>query len=452
MSSKGPLYIKDKRWYYRLVSDRVKNTTGKSWGQGSRALLEDYTINQISGGLVVCYTPKRWPGSNRAFVTKDGRAMHLFAFFSSYIEFSDYMKFFIPSEQSFYEVVFGELPQKPHFDIDIDRAEFVSLYPGEDIWTVAPTLMEIVVQTSIEVIGEVDIEHDVLIYSSNGNGNVSKYSYHIVINNKCHAGNKEAKAFYDEVMVKVAERTGGKYLKFVDASVYSPRQQFRIVGCQKWESGRPKLFHEVFALGGVSYTHRYIEHVANPEIKGLAVLYESLVGFTSGCSYLPSLIPVKISAYSYESQQNMGDLDDDTVNYCMRLLREKMTPCPFSVREVQGNRICLKREAPSRCPMCGGTVVHDHDNPYMYLINGKIFWDCRRGDGRPKFFVGYCAYSDAEGGLQQVVDTYDDEDRGGTFTFGDYEVVVAKALPSPFVIPVIEVIPVEVPYIYGKLW
>ena len=228
-----------------------------------------------------------------------------------------------------------------------------------------------------------------------------------------------------------------EYLKFIDSSVYSPRQQFRIVGCQKWNSGRPKLFNEVFTLNNVQYTHRYAENVSDPIIKELTILYESLLGFTNNCSYLPSYIPPK--RYTYVSE-SLTDLDDDTVNYCMHCLQEQMNPCPFIIREIQGNRICLKREAPSYCPI--HNRIHENDHPYMFIKNGKIYWDCRRDPKLPKFLVGYLAFTLAE--LQQNPTIVYDDDIGGTFTFGDYDVTVTKDLktipPPEIIIPPLEII------------
>lgn len=416
----GPLYIYNKRWYFRLVNN--KNNKYKR----SRALLEDYNSNQ---GLIICYTPDHLPESTVPFVTNDGRPIHIFAFFESYIEFCNYSKFFNHHERAFYEVVFGNLPQKPHFDIDIDRDEFAILYPNDNVNDVAPQLLQHVINGCIEVIGSVNIERDILIYSSTG---TKKYSYHIVITNKCHSNNKEAKAFYDLVVQKVSVLTNNRYLNFIDPSVYSHCQQFRIVGCQKWGSGRPKLFNESFILNNNEYTHQYPENVSDPLIKELVILYESLLGFTGVCSYLPSYIPPKLITYNTES---LTDLDDATVNYCMRLLHEKMDPCPFTVREIQGNRICLKREAPSPCPICTFTVngkvhhrVHENEHPYMFIKDGKIYWDCRRSLGAPKFLLGHRAFTLAE--LQENQSVVYDEDLGGTFTFGDYDIVVSKS-PEP---------------------
>ena len=118
---------------------------------------------------------------------------------------------------------------------------------------------------------ETNISRDLLLYSSHGS---NKRSWHILINNKCHDGNKEARAFYQAVLVKVRVLTNGKYMQseFIDPGVYSPRQQFRLIGSQKPGTGRPKIFCEQFVLSGIRYSHIYNEDVSELHIKKLTVI------------------------------------------------------------------------------------------------------------------------------------------------------------------------------------
>ena len=197
-----------------------------------------------------------------------GKQAHIFAFFESYLLVNEYINLFSPEERAFYEIIFGELPQKPHFDIDLEISEFESLYPQHNVHQVAENIKDLVILKSMEIIANIDIEHDILIYDSHSS---SKYSYHIVINNKCHSNHKEAKAFYDAVINKISAETNGNYLKFIDGSVYSPRQQFRLVRCQKWGSNRPKHFNESFTVQGIEYHHKFIENVNNFQMKELAI-------------------------------------------------------------------------------------------------------------------------------------------------------------------------------------
>lgn len=443
--STGPLIIHGKRWYFRLVVN--KNGDYKR----ARALMDDFTLNEISHHMVVCFTPDRIPGNNKPFRNQDGNPIRIYAFFDSYLEFYEYINKFPATQRAFYEIIFGELPQKPHFDIDIDLAALNAKYPGEDIDTVATILQQAVVSACIDVLAEnlttVDISKDILLYSSHG---TEKRSFHLVINNKCHDGNKEASAFYNAVMIKVSAITGGKYLKFVDDSVYSPRQQFRMVGCQKHESNRPKIFHEQFDHGGVQYTHTYTEDVTNPIMKALTTIYESMISFTSGCIFLPSLVPPK--QFNQSDLGELPNLDNGIVEYCMKMLREKMPFCPFVIKEVRGHLILLKRNSPSYCPIChpnefhlkpqkGGSMPHEREHPYMFIVGGKVYWDCRRApEDAKKFFVGYLAMTieELQNGMQlpgiQVIE--EEPDEGGEFMFGDYNIGVPTLPPQKKEVPV----------------
>jgi len=414
----GPLTIYGKRWYFRLVTKKDCNY------KRARALMDDFTLNHISHHMIVCFTPTSIPGNTRPFRNRDGNPIRIYAFFDSYLEFYEYMEKFPPIERAFYEIIFGELPQKPHFDIDISISDLNMGYPGEDINIVGETLREAVMRGCIEVLAEknivVDIASDMLLYSSHGE---EKRSYHIVINNKCHDGNKEAQAFYNAVMIKVKTYTNGKYLDFVDRSVYSPRQQFRMIGSQKNGSNRPKIFYEKFNYLGNQYTHNYTEEVNDPTMKKLTIIYESMVSFTSGCIFLPSLVPPKPV-----NQNNLGilpNLDRGVVDQCMSMLREKMAFCPFTVNDVNGHIIMLKRNSPSKCPIC--QKVHENENPYMVIAGGKVYWDCRRSkDDANKFFVGYLAMSidELQAGdiFPSVQIAEEDDDKGGEFMFGEYNI------------------------------
>lgn len=453
---RGPLVIHDKRWYFRLVQARAGDTTRRS-----RALMDDYNLNQIAHHMVVCFTPDRLPDNDRPFRTQEGEPGRIYAFFDSYVEFYEYMQRFDRSERAFYEVIFGELPQKPHFDIDIDRDVLSLAFPADDIDTTAEILRECVIGGCFEVLREhgviLDLTRDLLLYSSHG---PNKRSYHIVLNNKCHDGNKEAKVFYDAVMEKVHGYTQGKYrgLNLIDKGVYSPRQQFRLVGCQKWNSGRPKVFYEQFWYSGQQYTHTYTETTTDERQKKFTIIYESMVSFTSGCAFLPSLVPEK--PINHNQLGDMPDLEGTVVDQCMTMLREKMNPCPFAKREVRGHLIILRRLAPSFCPIChtspNETEPHRKEHPYMFIVGGKVYWDCRRSDANAKkFFVGYLAMTLDElqtgTAITGVIEQEETEDTGGEFMFGDYDIgqptlpPITKQ-PSPSV-PVIA--PVTIPQAQG---
>ena len=72
--------IYGQKWYYRLVPSKDKNNT--------RSLVEDHA--ELNQHLIVCLIPDTLPGSKNLFRTKDGRHIHLFSYFDSYIDYYSY--------------------------------------------------------------------------------------------------------------------------------------------------------------------------------------------------------------------------------------------------------------------------------------------------------------------------------------------------------------------------
>lgn len=368
--------IYDKRWYYGLKPSKD--------GEYKNNLLDEFKLSDVSKHLIICLEPNKLPGQHEQARTKKGKLFRYFALFDSYLDFYMYMLKFPIEDRNFYEVILGDLPQKPHFDIDIEKKDI----DDESIEYIGNILYQAVIKYSIEVLEELsvttNIETDILIYSSHG---ADKRSYHIIINNKCHDGNEEAKAFYDAVVNKITDTTNAKYIKFIDRSVYSKKQQFRVMGCQKYGTQRPKRFLEKFKYNNVEYVHKYIEEFRNDDMKKLAILYESLISFVSGCSYIQSLIKPKI----YHNYSTNNFLDDITIDRCMKMLKEKMNYCPFSISSVDEEKrtIYLKREAPSYCPICQKRKPHESRDPLIYIFKGGVYWNClRHNKGIPNLYLG----------------------------------------------------------------
>ena len=93
----------------------------------------------------------------------------------------------------------------------------------------------------------------------------------------------------------------------------------------------------------------------------------------------------------------------------------------------------LKRNAKSYCPICNRD--HQTENPYMFILGGKVYWDCRRSEGTAaKLLVGYLAMSvdelmisgysgEAIGFIDGVDNTIEDtiENQQNLLMFGDYK-------------------------------
>lgn len=346
-------FVRGKRWYSRLVHNEER-----------RALLDDHPLGTLDRALVVCLYHSK-------FSSWKGDAYRLFTRFSSYLDFFPYFNDFNVEERSFYEIVFGQFAQKPHFDIDIQD---IGAY-SEDLSVIGDKIIEALITGCCQVLAERDIvlniARDVCIYDSHG---PRKRSFHLVLGTMCHSDHQEARAFYQEVIARVHTITGGKYIEFVDMGVYSKLQQFRIVGCQKEGTGRIKRFHEVFQYQGQQYEHIYPEPILSSEHKMLVVLHQSLLSFTSGCRMLPSFAPPP-APYVYPTQI----INDVQVEEVIALFQSRMDTSPFSIRGVKDNFIILKRERPSRCPICD--ITHEHENPMLVVTANRVYWRCRRAMG-----------------------------------------------------------------------
>lgn len=421
-------------------TNKTQMILGKEWyfllspTPNERGLLNHHY--DLERHLVVCYTPNKLPGKDQLYRTEDNKLRHLFAYFDSYTEFYQYADQIPKQDHHFFEVIFGNIPQKPHFDIDIGNDD---INVGEDIDQIAKILYQAVIQGCIEVLAEVNIKlnlkRDVLLYNSHG---TAKRSFHLVITNWLHGDNKEAKAFYERVKAKVSILTNGKYLKFIDGAVYGSGQQFRLLGSQKIDSGRPKRFMELFEFNGEIIQHEYPE-VVPESVKGMMQLYESLVSFISGSQLLPPFASEeKIVDYSQFATIN---ITESTINNCMNLMRQKINNqmnansnkridyCPFKFRGIKNNMILSERLRPSYCPLCN--KCHDKQDPLMFILNGKVYWTCNRAkqySNKSSLQLGYLPnnlkiYNTMEIVDEQEEDNSDEDDESNNygFSFGGYQ-------------------------------
>jgi hypothetical protein len=100
--------------------------------------------------------------------------------------------------------------------------------------------------------------------------------------------------------------------------------------------------------------------------------------------------------------------------------------CNFPVIGIEDNKINLKRLYPSYCPVCDR--VHENQNPFIYINESRIYWNCRRAgrrdgdditDRRKVLLLGYTkiySYNDfkAEDHLDGV-----DESKSEDYLYGE---------------------------------
>lgn len=332
----------------------------KSTIQGS-GLLDKYNEDTLAGKLVVCMTLKA--------ENKD-KCLRYFGVFEDYIRFSGWMntKVVVDKYKSFFEVILGIHPQKPHFDVEIEKKEMLDA--ANDIRdSLVTSILEVTKSLGVEL----RINRDILLYTSHG---PLKRSFHVVIDNYYHQNNNEAKEFYKLVVAKIPE----KYREFIDKAVYSAKQQFRILGCQKPGSGRIKHFVEEWDYGKTKVKYEYSQPILNERHKFNMQLSSSLVSYVSNCMAFPVLIvsEEKKKVTYNPSTQISYDTFTAAIKACNDYAKGDIHS-NYNVRIEEGKSIIiLERKRPSMCIICNR--VHEHENPYI-TIHGpeeSVRFHCRR--------------------------------------------------------------------------
>lgn len=373
--------LHDHRWYYRLVPSKTNLTK-----QGHLPSLALMTVHGTSpevymGKLVVCVTPNLEDGTLGP--------KRLFAMFDSYLDFARYQTLHCqPNQRYFYEEIIGQLPQKPHFDLELDLKE------GDDGKLVDETLMtliDVVVGIFTERGYELSLDRDILIYSSHG---PKKRSYHLIIDNHAHTDHQEAKALYDLAVSRMPETMKA----VVDSSVYGSKQQFRIVGSQKVKSGRIKTFHSVWQYHGRTIRHQYIETPDNKDHEALLQLEASLISVIHNCQMLGKFsVEIKEGGEFHKLKTDFGEIGPDIARAAVAKCAEfaGTTPYhphfPYKMIGIRGGLVLLRRVKPSMCRLCHR--IHENENPFLVVTRTEkgehnVYFHCRRAPPEQKIFLG----------------------------------------------------------------
>ena len=344
-----------------------------------------------------------------------------YALFNSYIELFQYQSNFPLDGRHFYEIIMGDSSQKPHFDIDIKRSQCPK---GKDLDELGRDVKDDLI-AGILTVGEENgvafsLTKDILVYTSHGE---SKLSYHIIIHHYCHSNHKQAKAFYKAVTSKMNDENA----IYVDHSVYSSRQNFRILGSQKISSYRPKRFCEVYTFRGKEIIHDYDIPFRSEKHKELESFKISLISWISECEYLPSFQD------DYEREQyvkqhiekDYGDISQGELKEAIQIIDSRRAALgskfPFVVREVKGNIISLRRLRPSWCSICARK--HEHENPYAMVVDNNLYFYCRRSDsGNETLVILTTSIPHQKTPLLELSEDSEDSEEGGMkLCLGNYK-------------------------------
>lgn len=343
-----------KKWYYKLVHDDSS--------RNRRALLDDYKFEELHGHLLI-----RYDRVQSSYVTP------LYHLFDSYIEFLEFEESIKPPK-SFYEII--NFQQKPKFDIDINYTDEIK----DEFDEIGPKLVETIIKCCKLIIGSLNLKipEDILLYSSHG---TNKKSYHIVLNHWYHVDHYDALAFYEKISHLVAMQLGGRYIEYIDGSVYKKNQAWRLLGSQKHDSERIKK--QEFEM---VYVDNLLKLPSYESTKfGLAKQFaDSLITFTGHCKALPSYRETPIYSKLFPSV-TLTEMD---VKEIEEMLYKEFKNL-FTLRSVKGNIIYLTRKHPYYCRICNRK--HEHENPRIMIIDGCVKWHCQRSD--TKCILGYLTSS-----------------------------------------------------------
>ena len=173
------LYTEGIKWYSYLIPQQHDETRKYK----PISLMEDYKTEDIFSSFLVALDTTDDSDQNRIDAIEKVGLFKKFALFKDYVEFYHYSLKFDAGVRSFYEVILGDMPQKPHFDVDIKREEYMRMYPDcndfeNDVQGVIETLIESCCLVLERHGIKIELDKHVLLFSSHGK---DKRSYYLII-------------------------------------------------------------------------------------------------------------------------------------------------------------------------------------------------------------------------------------------------------------------------------
>lgn len=374
--------MKTPYWYLYLVSGVDSN--GKT-REKRNVLLENHIFQE--GNMIISLDVGKKGAKN-------------FTFFDNLDLFINWYLSPDITVRNFYEVIPGEHPQKPHFDIDIPRNVKDTEEPTEFVEEIVVSIVSVFKsQFAIELDRKL-----IWIYSSHG---PEKWSYHIVVDGYCHSNNHQALLFYRRVVALMKLHAKKKIIdpalmklppnqtiidpalmelhakqtiidpKVIDANVYSRTQSFRLLFSSKLGTNRIK-------------TTRYLEVT---EENGKKVMELSLISYCINCVRLPNLEMEKVRSETRPNEIiNMTPEMYDNVDKKLGVFFGGEHP--FNI-QPQGDHIYLSRQKPFGCPLHKTQEdQHTSNNACIYFWNNQIKFVCYAG-GEPYLYKFLGDYREA---------------------------------------------------------
>src|SRR5579875_3588155 len=303
-------------------------------------------------------------------ILDENSTIRLFSCFNSCVDFLNYIKDEDIENLSFFEIIMENQLQKLYFDIDIKLEDFVQKV-NQDIKQFKNELISILVDNIIlrykQLSLDIDITKNILIFSSSSK---DKKSYHVIVDGYCVTNNKENKKLYELVTSNIPL----KYRQFIDDSMFSTKQQFRLYLSQKPKSGRKKRFKKKWKYHDKIINYDFgINDDIDPKVLFSSLFQSSCVSVTTGCKVFTieneemDLKPRVDLAPVDNHKEILNMLKDSEYSYILNV---------YKFYQVINNYICLKRKMNAYCTIC--CRVHESENAYMMVINNNVYFVCRR--------------------------------------------------------------------------
>lgn len=275
-----------------------------------------------------------------------------FKCFEDWRDFERYLIQVPENKRQFYEVIFGEKAQRIYFDIDAPEGLPIDFL--DHLFGAIRIYLRNTFGFNVQ-------DQELTLCETLGS---TKVSYHLILDYYV-SSNQHNRAFCEQIK-NLLLPTDQPY---IDIAVYSTFQNFRILGCQKRDSGRIK---------------RLIQYQQIPDGKTRyeSELERTLITVTRNSEYVaiyanskPVIVPINIK--------------DDQVEQALELLG---APGSFKYLRTNGSLIILKRLKSTYCTVCQKN--HDKENPYLAIRSGKVFFCCRRV--KQEVLLGTINKSDSE--------------------------------------------------------
>jgi hypothetical protein len=309
----------------------------------------------------------------------------------NYVDLYQFLNKTLLENRIFYEVIPGNAAQKPHFDIDIKKEYNINpdyvLQVLEDAIKIEMTAKNV----------NYSFNTNCLVLSSHG---LHKYSYHIIIDGYYHTDHKEAKAFYDAVMSHITDHMILDN-NIIDPAVYSSFQNFRLLGCQKINSGRYIIVDPMTNL-------KILHEGDKQKVYDVRLLEKSLITHTADCKALPSWITKEKKIFNVMST----NLVEKYFTKIEVMFEKSAFSKSYEIVDVKDYIISLKRTAPSFCNMHGRS--HDSLGGYISLVEQKVRVHCL---AQPKMYGTIIGNINCDIIIPNQEDEESDDE--GTFSFID---------------------------------